>query len=178
MLAVEVSASTVLNLANPIEPKVNAFRDRPLEGYRYLLVDARFDKVRENHWVTSRVFLWGAGVTPRNQRELLGWLDCSSETGRVWAEQFRMLKERGLTGVELLVTDSQEGLVKGIEAAFPGSMWQECQTHFMRRALDFAREMDKGALCDDLRMTLQASNRERAEKEKALLEKHWGKNYP
>ena len=178
MLGVEVSASTVSNLVKAIEPKVNAFRERPLGTYRYLLVDARFDKVRENHRVMSRAFLWAAGVTPDGQREVLGWLDWSSETGRAWAELFRMLKERGLTGVELVVSDAHEGLVKGIEAAFPGSMWQQCLTHFMRRALDLARETDKAALCEDLRMILQASTRERAEEEKALLEKHWGKKYP
>ena len=178
MLGVAVSASTVSNLVKAIEPKVNAFRERPLGTYRYLLVDARFDKVRENHRVMSRAFLWAAGVTPDGQREVLGWLDWSSETGRAWAELFRMLKERGLTGVELVVSDAHEGLVKGIEAAFPGSMWQQCQTHFMRRALDLTRETDKAALCEDLRMILQASSRERAEEEKALLEKHWGKKYP
>ena len=178
MLGVAVSASTVSNLVKAIEPKVNAFRERPLGTYRYLLVDARFDKVRENHRVMSRAFLWAAGVTPDGQREVLGWLDWSSETGRAWAELFRMLKERGLTGVELVVSDAHEGLVKGIEAAFPGSMGQQCQTHFMRRALDLTRETDKTALCEDLRMILQASSRERAEEEKALLEKHWGKKYP
>lgn len=178
MLGVAVSASTVSNLVKAIEPKVTAFRERPLGTYRYLLVDARFDKVRENHRVMSRAFLWAAGVTPDGQREVLGWLDWSSETGRAWAELFRMLKERGLTGVELVVSDAHEGLVKGIEAAFPGSMWQQCQTHFMRRALDLTRETDKTALCEDLRMILQASSRERAEEEKALLEKHWGKKYP
>ncbi len=82
MLGVEVSASTVSNLLKAIEPKVNAFRERPLGSYRYLLVDARFDKVRDNHRVMSRAFLWAAGVTPDGQREVLGRLDWSSETGR------------------------------------------------------------------------------------------------
>jgi transposase-like protein len=178
MLGVEISASTVSNLVKAIEPKVNAFRERPLGSYRYLLVDARFDKVRENHRVLSRAFLWAAGVAPEGQREVLGWLDWSSETCRAWSELFRGLKNRGLTGVELVVSDAHEGLVKAHEEAFPGSMWQECQTHFMRRALDLAREVDKGGLCEDLQMILQASSRERAEEEKVLLEKHWEKKYP
>jgi transposase-like protein len=75
MLGVEVSASTVSNLVKAIEPKGNAFRERPLGSYRYLPVDARFDKVRENHRVMSRAFLWTAAVTPDGQREILGWLD-------------------------------------------------------------------------------------------------------
>ena len=85
---------------------------------------------------------------------------------------------RGLTGVELVVSDAHEGLMKGIEEAFPGSMWQQCQSHFLRRALDLAWEVDKGALCEDLRMILQTNIREWAEEEKVLLEKHWGKRYP
>lgn len=146
MLGVEVSASTVSNLSKAIEPKVKAFRERPLGSYHYLLVDARFDKVRENHRVTSRAFLWAAGVTVESQWEVLGWLDWSSETGRTGAELFRQLKGQGLTGVELVVSDVHEGLVRASEGALPGAMWQQCQTHFMRRALDLARDVDKGAL--------------------------------
>ena len=144
MLGVEVSASTVSNLVKAIEPKVEAFRERPLGTYRYLIVDARFDKVRDEHRVTSRAFLWAAGVTPEGQREVLGWLDWASETGRAWREFFRLLKERGLTGVELVVSDAHEGLVRAIEESFPGAMWQECQTHFMRRALDQVRDATRG----------------------------------
>ena len=60
----------------------------------------------------------------------------SSETGRAWKELFQGLKDRGLTGVELVVSDAHEGLVRAIDEAFPGAAWQECQTHFMRRALE------------------------------------------
>lgn len=178
MLGVDVSASTVSNLVKAIEPKVEAFRERALGTYRYLIVDARFDKVRDGHKVTSRAFLWAAGVTPEGQREVLGWLDWASETERAWTELFRQLKERGLTGVELVVSDAHEGLVRAIEESFPGAMWQECQTHFMRRALDLVRDADKGAICEDLRMVLQAGSRERADEEKTLLDSHWGGRYP
>jgi transposase-like protein len=178
MLGVEISASTVSNLVKAIEPKVEGFRNRPLGEYPYLIVDARFDKVREGHRVMSRAFLWAMGVTPEGQREVLGWLDWSGETGRAWTELFRQLKARGLTGVGLMVSDAHEGLVKAIEEGFPGAMWQECQTHFMRRALDLVRDTDKATLHEDLRMLLQASSRERAEEERALVEKHWGAKYP
>lgn len=178
MLGVEVSASTVSNLVKAIEPKVEAFRNRPLGAYPYLIVDARFDKVREGHRVMSRAFLWAMGVTTEGQREVLGWLDWSGETGRAWKDLFRQFKDRGLKGVAFVASDAHEGLVSAIEESFPGAMWQQCQTHFMRRALDFVRDADKGAACEDLRMVLQAGSRERAEEEKALLERHWGKKYP
>jgi transposase-like protein len=178
MLGVEVSASTVSNLVKAIEPKVEAFRNRPLGECPYLIVDARFDKVRDEHRVVSRAFLWATGVTPDGQREVLGWLDWRGETGRAWRELFGQFKERGLKGVTFVASDAHEGLVSAIEESFPGTMWQQCQTHFMRRALDFVRDADKGAVCEDLRMVLQAGSRDRAEEEKALLERHWGKKYP
>lgn len=83
-------------------------------------MDARFDKVRENHRVTIRAFLWAAGVTSDGQREVLGWLNWSSETGRAWKELFQGLKDLGLTGAELIVSDAHEGLVRAIgEACLP-----------------------------------------------------------
>ena len=178
MLGVAISASTVSNLVKAIEPKVEAFRNRPLGIYRYLLVDARFDKVRMGPRVMSRGFLWAMGVTMDGQREVLGFLDWAGETERAWAEFFRLLKERGLTGVELAVSDAHGGLVKAVEEAFPGAMWQECQTHFTRRVLDLVRDTDKAAVHADLRLVLEANSRERAEEEKALMEKHWGQKYP
>ena len=178
MLGVAVSASTVSNLVKAIEPKVEAFRNRPLGRFRYLIVDARFDKVRMDPRVVSRAFLWAAGVTWEGQREVLGFLDWQGETERAWAEFFRQLKARGLEGIELVVSDAHSGLVRATEEAFPGAMWQECQTHFMRRALDLVRDTDKAAVCEDLRLVLQASGRERALEEQALVEKHWQARYP
>lgn len=61
---------------------MNAFEERPLSTYRYLLVDARFNEVRDNHQVVSLAFLWAAGATPDGKRIVLGWQDSSSETGR------------------------------------------------------------------------------------------------
>ena len=132
MLGVAVSASTVSNLVKAIEPRVEAFRSRPLGRFRYLIVDARFDRVRMDPRVVSRAFLWAAGVTWEGQREVLGFLDWQGETERAWAEFFRQLKGRGLEGIELVVSDAHGGLVKAIEEAFPGAMWQECQTHLAR----------------------------------------------
>lgn len=60
------------------------------------------------------------------------------------------MEVRGLAWVELVVSDAHEDLAKGIEAAFPGSMWQQCHTHFIRRALGLVWETDKACLCEDL----------------------------
>ncbi|MBI3130028.1 MAG: transposase [Acidobacteria bacterium] len=103
MLGVGISTSTISNLVKAIESKVEGFRNRPLGKSPYLILDGRFDKVRDGHRVTSRAYFWAAGVTPEGQREVLGWLDWSSESGRAGTEQFRQLKARGLTGVGMVM---------------------------------------------------------------------------
>ena len=71
----------------------------------YLLVDARFDKVREDHRVSSRALLWASGVNEKGEREVLGWLDWQGETEVSWETLFNNLKARGLKGVQLVVSD-------------------------------------------------------------------------
>lgn len=178
MCGVEVSASTVSNLVKGIEPRVEAFRNRPLGKYQYLIVDARFDKVREGNRVESRAFLWAMGVPAEGQREALGYLDWPGETERAWAEFFKRLKARGLHGVRLVVSDAHGGLVKAVEEAFPGACWQECQTHFMRRALDLVRDLDTKEVYEDLRLLLEASNQDRAREAEARLRVRWEERYP
>jgi len=94
----DVSPSLVSQLVKNLEPAVEAFRTRPLETYPYLLVDARFDKVREGHRVRSRAFLWAGGVNEKGEREVLGWLDWGGETEVAWEALFKELKVRGLRG--------------------------------------------------------------------------------
>ena len=178
MCGVEVSASTVSNMVKAIEPRVEAFRNRPLGKYQYLVVDARFDKVREGNRVESRAFLWAMGVPWEGQREVLGFLDWPGETTRAWAEFFRRLKARGLVGVSLVVSDAHGGLVKALEEAFPGACWQECQTHFMRRALDLVRDLDTKEVYEDLRQLLEASSQDRACEAEARLRVRWEERYP
>ena len=131
-----VSASTVSNLMKDLEPALEAFRKRPLETFRYLLVDARFDKVREGDSVSSRAFLWATGVNDQGEREVLGWLDWRGETKVSWETLFNDLIGRGLKGVQLVVSDAHAGPVKAAGAAFSGAAWQECQAHFLRRAVE------------------------------------------
>ena len=178
MCGAEVSASTVSNLIKMIEPRVEGFRRRPLGEYLYLIVDARYDKVRNGDRVESRAFLWGMGVTKDGQREVLGFLDWHGESERSWSEFFTGLKKRGLHGVSLVVSDAHSGLVKAIEEAFPGACWQECQTHFTRRALDFVRDLDKKEVHEDLRLLLEASNQERAREAESRIQARWEKTYP
>jgi transposase-like protein len=174
----EVSPSLVSQLVKDLEPAVDAFRTRPLETYPYLIVDARFDKVREGHRVRSRAFLWAAGVNEKGEREVLGWLDWGGETEVAWEALFKDLKARGLKGVDTLVSDAHEGLCQAATKAFPGSSWQECQAHFLRRAIEQVKMADQKAFRADVRAVLHAADRERAVELLDLLRAHWAEISP
>jgi transposase-like protein len=174
----EVSPSLVSQLLKDLEPAVEAFRTRPLETFPYLLVDARFDKVREGHRVRSRAFLWAAGVNEKGEREVLGWLDWGGETEVAWEALFKDLKARGLKGVDTLVSDAHEGLCQAATKAFPGSSWQECQAHFLRRAIEQVKMADQKAFRADVRAVLHAADRVRAEELLDLLRAHWEEKSP
>ncbi|MDE3245677.1 MAG: IS256 family transposase [Acidobacteriota bacterium] len=171
----EVSPSLVSHLIKELEPAMAAFRDRPLGAFPYLLVDARFDRVREGHAVNSRAFLWVSGVNEEGQREVLGWLDWRGETRVAWETLFRSLKDRGMKDVRLVVSDAHEGLVQAAEEAFPGAQWQECQAHFLRRAVEQVKVAEQKAFRADMRAVLHAPDRERAMDELNLLRGRWGK---
>ena len=170
-----VSPSLISHLVKELEPAVAAFRERPLGTFPYLLVDARFDKVREGHQVSSRAFLWVSGVNVEGEREVLGWLDWRGETKVAWETLFKALKERGLKGVQLVVSDAHEGLVNAAEEAFPGAQWQECQAHFLRRAVEQVKAAEQKTFRADVRAVLHAPDRERAMDEMKLLRERWGK---
>ncbi len=174
----EVSASLVSQLMKALEPALEAFRTRPLGEFPYLLVDARFDKVREDHSVSSRAFLWASGVNSKGEREVLGWLDWRGETEVSWETLFNNLKARGLKGVRLVVSDAHGGLVQAAGAAFPGAAWQECQAHFLRRAVEQVKLVDQKAFRSDVGAVLHAPDRERAMDEMRLLRERWEKKAP
>ena len=174
----EVSASLVSQLMKALEPALEAFRARPLGEVPYLLVDARFDKVREDHSVSSRAFLWASGVNEKGEREVLGWLDWRGETEVSWETLFNNLKARGLKGVRLVVSDAHGGLVQAAGAAFPGAAWQECQAHFLRRAVEQVKMIDQKAFRSDVGAVLHAPDRERAMDEMRLLRERWEKKAP
>lgn len=93
-------------------------------------------KIREEGRVRQRSLLIGVGVNEEGYREVLGVMIGDSESEESWGEFFSWLKERGLHGVDLVVSDHHKGLVQAIYRHFQGATWQRCQTHFMRNILD------------------------------------------
>lgn len=128
-----VSKSQVSTLTVKLDTELETWRKRILnEQYIYLVFDARYEKVRENGRVISKAFTICIGITIEGKREVLGCWITNSESYEAWDSCLKELKERGLKGVEFVVSDDNAGLRNAISKHFQGVLWQRCQVHFMR----------------------------------------------
>lgn len=160
----EFSKSTVSDLCKRLDPIVTAWNNRNLREsfYPFLIVDALVLKVREEGRVRSRGVMLAYGVNMEGYREVLGLMLGDSESEASWSEFFSWLKDRGLRGVELIVSDQHGGLVRAIRTHFQGVTWQRCQTHFMRNILDATPKQLQGELYPRVRAILDAPDLETA----------------
>lgn len=150
---VELSAMTVSRVAQEIDQKLAAFRERRLDGcaYPYLKVDARYEKVRVEKKVISQAVLVVMGFTHEGKREILDWRLADSESEASWSELFRDLKDRGLSGVKLLVSDAHRGIRSAAARHLQGASWQRCQVHFKRELLAKVSYKKRSELMSDLK---------------------------
>jgi putative transposase len=130
-----VSKDTVSRRCRGLDDQVTAFRERPLEGADpYLWLDAKVEKVRAGGRVEHRALVVAYGLDATGQREVVGLDVGAAETEAFWREFLRSLVRRGLTGVQLVISDAHEGLKAAI-AQVLGAPWQRCTVHFLRDAL-------------------------------------------
>ena len=148
----EFSKSTVSELSKDLNEQVEPFNERPLDGqdYPFVIVDAMRLKDRRQRAVQSTSALICIGFNEENYREILGVRIADSESKQSWLETFRWLKQRGLTGVEFVTSDAQQGLVDALRQCFQGSTWQRCQTHFRRNIVDKAPRSVEDAMHEGL----------------------------
>jgi putative transposase len=132
-----LSRSQVSEMATHLDAQVAAFRQRPLDAgpYTFVWVDALVVKVREDGRVVNVHALVATGVNCDGHREILGLDVASAEDGAGWLAFLRGLVARGLSGVQLVISDAHPGLVAAIGSALPGAAWQRCRTHYLRNLL-------------------------------------------
>ncbi|MGH8916628.1 MAG: IS256 family transposase [Acidimicrobiia bacterium] len=132
-----LSKSQVSELARDLDTMVADFRDRPLDAgpYTYVWADALTMKVREGGRIVNIACLLAVGVNGEGHREILGVDVATSEDGAGWLAFWRSLIARGLSGVQLVISDDHTGLVEAIEATLPGASWQRCRTHYLKNLL-------------------------------------------
>jgi putative transposase len=129
-----VSAGQVSQLCSGLDEKVRQFRERPLGEIRYVWVDAMYEKVREDERVESMAVVIATGVNLQGRREVLGLDVIPTESEESWTQFFKSLKERGLPGVRLVVSDAHGGLKAAVRKVLKAE-WQRCKVHFYRNVL-------------------------------------------
>jgi putative transposase len=158
------SKSLISSLAGSLDSELEAWRMRRLEAgaYPYLFVDARYEKVRADGRVVSQGALLVSGVREDGFREILAVEVADTESEATYQEMFRSLKRRGLSGVELVVSDDHEGLKAAISRHFQGASHQRCQVHYMRNLLGMVSYASRKELGADLRAIFAAPAKEQA----------------
>jgi putative transposase len=174
----EFSASTVSNINKTLDEQLNMFAQRPLlANYPYIMLDARYEKIREGGMVTSQAVLIAIGITEEGKKEVLSVELTNRESKTSWWEFLCGLKARGLTGVRFIVSDSHEGLKRSIAEVFPEAIWQRCFVHFLRNVLDYLpRKNDEGCL-KELRAVYENKTLQEALRSKEAWLEKWRKKY-
>lgn len=132
-----ISKSQVSRLCQSIDERVQAFLNRPIEGHwPFLWLDATYVKVREHGRVVSKACVIAVGVNTEGRREVLGLSVGPNETEGFWKQFLRELIGRGLTGVELVISDAHRGLKRAVGQVIAAT-WQRCRVHFMRNILSY-----------------------------------------
>jgi len=142
------SASAISAVNKSLDEALHRFADRRLdEPFPYLIVDARYEKVREGGIIASQAVLIAVAVDGEGRRQVLAVELANRESRSSWRDFLARLKERGLFGVEFVVSDDHEGLKGAISEVLPGAAWQRCYVHFLRNALDYVpRKVDDDCL--------------------------------
>jgi putative transposase len=157
----EFSASTVSRMNQSLDTELEKFAKRRLEdAYPYVILDARYEKVREDGVIRSQA------VKLANR-----------ESATSWKDFILALKQRGLNGVEFVVSDDHAGLRSAIREVLPEAAWQRCYVHFLRNALDHLPRKADDECMTELRWIYDRRTIEEARQDLAAWLKKWGKRY-
>jgi putative transposase len=175
----EFSASTISRMNQNLDEELKKFAGRRLEeAYPYLILDARYEKVREDAVIRSLAVLIAIGVDWEGRRNVLAVELANRESLGSWKEFCLDLKKRGLHGVELVISDDHAGLRKAIAEVLPEAAWQRCYVHFLRNALDYLpRKADNDCLTE-LRWIYDRRSIQEARQDLAAWLKKWAVKYP
>jgi putative transposase len=174
----EFSASTISEMNKTLDAKLEAFAQRRLEEpYPYLILDARYERVREDGIIRSRAVLIAIGINWDGRREVLAVELANRESESSWRDFLLRLKERGLSGVEFAVTDDHAGLRRAIQELLPEAAWQRCYVHFLRNALDYLPRKAPDDCLTELRWIYDRQNLKEAQRDLAAWLKKWQGKY-
>jgi putative transposase len=173
------SASAISAVNKSLDEGLRRFAERRLsEPFPYLILDARYEKVRESGIIVSQAVLIAVAVDGEGRRQVLGVELANRESRSSWRNFLSGLKQRGLFGVEFVVSDDHEGLKGAIREVLPGAVWQRCYVHFLRNALDYVpRKVDDDCL-QELRWIYDRRDLSEVRRDIAAWLAKWQAKYP
>jgi len=175
----EFSASTISRINKSLDEELAKFSSRKLEeDYPYLILDARYEKVREEGVIRSRAVLVAIGINWDGRRSVLAVDLANRESQTSWRDFLVSLKQRGLTGIEFVVSDDHAGLKKAIAEILSSAVWQRCYVHFLRNALDYLPRRGDDDCMMELRWLYDRHDVQESRRDLAAWLAKWGKKYP
>ena len=160
----EISSTQVSRLTAQLDTELSVWRNRPLGKYSYLILDARYEKVRYSGSVQDMAVIWAIGVTDVGQRSILGVSVSLSEAEPHWRKFLGDLVGRGLHGVRYVVSDDHQGLGAARKAVFSGVPWQRCQFHLAQNVQNhISKKLNKEVVGQEIRTIFNASTKQQAE---------------
>ena len=179
LCGLDVSSTQVSRATQSLDEELTAWRQRPIGEIPYLVLDARYEKVRHGGSVVSCAVLIAVGITPQGHRSLLGVSVSLSEAEVHWREFLASLQVRGLHGVKLIVSDDHAGLRAARDARFPAVPWQRCQFHLQQNAGHFVPRIEmRSDLAADLRAVFDAPDRTEADRRLDMAVHKYRKSAP
>lgn len=174
------SASAVSEITKRLDEQLEQFSSRSLAGesYPYLILDARYERVREGGVVSPRAVLIAIGINWDGRRCILGVELANRESKTSWRDFLVNLKQRGLCGVEFVVSDHHEGLRQAISQILPEAVWQRCYVHFLRNALDHLPRKADDDCMKELRWIYDRRDAVEARRDLAAWLAKWQGKYP
>jgi len=170
LCGLEVTSTQVSRAAKLLDGELEAWRNRPLGEYPYLLLDARYEKVRHGGSVVSSALLIAAGVDVEGKRSVLGTSVSLSEAEVHWRDFLASLQDRGLHGVRMATSDDHAGLKAALAARVPGVAWQRCQFHLQRNAAAHVPQVAmREQVARDVRSVFDAPDRPEAERRLGMI---------
>ena len=173
------SASSISRINQSLDEELKKFATRKLEEeYPYLILDARYEKVREDGVIRSHAVMVAIGINWDGRRSILAVELANRESTTGWRDFLLGMKERGLRGVGFVVTDDHAGLKKAITELLPEAIWQRCYVHFLRNALDYLpRKADDDCL-QELRWIYDRRDLDEARRDLGAWLQKWQQKYP
>ena len=179
LCGLEVTSTQVSRAAAELDEQLSAWRNRPLGEITYLILDARYEKVRHGGAVVPCAVLTAIGVMPDGKRSVLGCSVAMSEAEPHWRKFLESLLARGMRGVKLVVSDDHAGLKAARSATLSGIPWQRCQFHTIRNAMVHAPKASMRAeISQDLKRVFDADDDQEATRRLRQMTARYQKSAP